>query len=460
MAYDTGVGAAMPARVGLFGKLPDRGDFVRRDLPNSFVDAWDTWLQHGMAASRAALGEGWLDAWLCAPVWRFALPAGMFGSDGWTGVMMPSVDRAGRYFPLTLAAAVPAGVPAPALLAGSWIDAVESVALSALNEGCNYDDFAGAVAGLPPFPPLRAENWHEGWRARTTSGDPDALLFALGAASGAAIGARCLFVTRGGGRVAPAAWVLPHLPPHRAFIGLIDDLESGGVQMGAMPMAAGMAVPMAIGGAAAVTSVAIADTELGHAASLFGSDYATDGGPVVSDEPPGGAFDQLFGELAPEPQAATPDAFGQPPPAQGTMPAPPPVSPSWASTMPEGETLPAAQPAALWQTPAGQLATAEAPAMVESDVATPVQPAPSWIAAADEPPFAASEMPASTAKSVGAADEPPVSAQSAIAADAPGEHERDVTPSPKDLFGDVADDVPPAPSGGLFDHKDGRGSPS
>ncbi len=454
MAYDTGAGSAMPARVGLFGKLPDRGDFVRRDLPNSFVDAWDTWLQNGMAASRAALGEGWLDAWLCAPVWRFALPAGMFGPDGWAGVLMPSVDRAGRYFPLTLAAAVPSGVPAPAMLATGWIAAVESVALSALNEGCNYDDFTSAVAGLPPFPPIRAEAWHDGWRARTASGDPDALLFSLGAASGAAMGARCLFVTRGGGRVAPAAWVLPHLPPYRAFIALINDLETDGAQIGgALPLASGMAVPMAIGGAAAVVPLAIVDTELGHAAGLFGSEFATHEGPVVSGEPPGGAFDQLFGELSPEQPSAS-DASGPSHPPQAELVAAPPATPLWASGMQEGETLADTEATASWQTPVDPLGVAD------SSMATPVQSAPSWSSAAGESPFAASEMPASTPRNVEAADEHAAGAQSAIAVDAPQAQEKEVTLSPKDLFGDAVDDVPPAPTTGLFDHKDGTGSPS
>jgi type VI secretion system protein ImpM len=41
--------------------------------------------------------------YLTFPVWRFLLPVGVLGSTAWTGVLMPSVDRVGRYFPLTLA---------------------------------------------------------------------------------------------------------------------------------------------------------------------------------------------------------------------------------------------------------------------------------------------------------------------------------------------------------------------
>lgn len=89
--------------VGFFGKLPARGDFVRAGLPRSFTDPWDAWLQQVLPASRGILAEVWEPAWLEAPVWRFALPPGLCGPDPVLGLWLPSVDRAGRYFPLTLA---------------------------------------------------------------------------------------------------------------------------------------------------------------------------------------------------------------------------------------------------------------------------------------------------------------------------------------------------------------------
>ncbi len=52
------------------------------------------------------LGEAWLSAWLEAPVWRFALTAGICGPDAALGLWLPSVDSAGRYFPLTVAAVI------------------------------------------------------------------------------------------------------------------------------------------------------------------------------------------------------------------------------------------------------------------------------------------------------------------------------------------------------------------
>ena len=93
--------------VGFFGKLPSHGDFLRRQVSDAFVGVWDGWLQECLAASRAELGDRWLDVYLTSPVWRFACAAGTCGPAPVVGVMVPSVDRVGRYFPLTLVAELP-----------------------------------------------------------------------------------------------------------------------------------------------------------------------------------------------------------------------------------------------------------------------------------------------------------------------------------------------------------------
>src|SRR5262245_41102935 len=93
--------------LGLYGKLPSHGDFLRRRASDAFVETWDGWLQEGMVASRAALGERWLDVYLTSPAWRFACAAGVCGAEPVIGLLVPSVDRVGRYFPLTLVAELP-----------------------------------------------------------------------------------------------------------------------------------------------------------------------------------------------------------------------------------------------------------------------------------------------------------------------------------------------------------------
>jgi type VI secretion system protein ImpM len=88
--------------VGLYGKLPTHGDFLRRRVADDFIAAWDPWLQSCIAESRAVLGEQWLSVYLTSPVWRFALAPRVCGAAPAAGLLVPSVDRVGRYFPLTL----------------------------------------------------------------------------------------------------------------------------------------------------------------------------------------------------------------------------------------------------------------------------------------------------------------------------------------------------------------------
>ena len=115
---------------GFFGKIPSHGDFVARRLPPGFTGPWDAWLQAGMADSQARLGDAWLAVYLNSPIWRFALGAGVCGPQACYGVMMPSVDRVGRYFPFTIAAAgAPGRRCAPSAV---WYAALEAQALAAL----------------------------------------------------------------------------------------------------------------------------------------------------------------------------------------------------------------------------------------------------------------------------------------------------------------------------------------
>ena len=87
---------------GWFGKLPGMGDFDQRRLPPRFRAIWDEWLQKGLQTLRAER-EDWLAHYLQAPIWFFALGEGVMSPSPWIGVLMPSVDSVGRYFPLTVA---------------------------------------------------------------------------------------------------------------------------------------------------------------------------------------------------------------------------------------------------------------------------------------------------------------------------------------------------------------------
>ena len=135
---------------GFYGKLAGRGDFIHRGLPSSFIEPWDAWLAAGIAASQGELGPAWLDAYLVSPLWRFALAPGLSGATAVTGVMMPSVDRVGRYFPLTIACLLDADADLGSLLGGpdDWYERVEALLLSTLDEDSEFEVFESAVAAL------------------------------------------------------------------------------------------------------------------------------------------------------------------------------------------------------------------------------------------------------------------------------------------------------------------------
>jgi type VI secretion system protein ImpM len=140
------------AAPGYHGKLVAKGDFVTRRLPRGFLDPWDSWLQDVIGGSRARMGEAWLDAYLTSPIWRFVLSAGLCGEGAAAGVLMPSVDRVGRYFPLTIVAMLAAGVDLLAIpvAAAGWFGKAEDLARSALADAFDFDGFDAQVAALGP----------------------------------------------------------------------------------------------------------------------------------------------------------------------------------------------------------------------------------------------------------------------------------------------------------------------
>lgn len=131
---------------GFFGKVPSRGDFVRGGLPADFVAPWDAWCQRMMSDSRNALGEVWEAAWLEAPVWCFALSPGACGEGAALGVWLPSVDRVGRYFPLTIAMAARCPLAELAARAGGFLDRVEQIGRDALEFDLTPADLARRTA--------------------------------------------------------------------------------------------------------------------------------------------------------------------------------------------------------------------------------------------------------------------------------------------------------------------------
>jgi type VI secretion system protein ImpM len=137
-----------------FGKMPALGDFFRIRAEAAFVEVWDAWLQEIMVAARGRYGAAWDECYLQAPLWRFVLPAGMAGPQAVLGVLMPSVDRVGRQFPLTLlAAADGAASPFRSYFANAaTLDALETLALETLGDDMTRDMLDERLASMAPQP--------------------------------------------------------------------------------------------------------------------------------------------------------------------------------------------------------------------------------------------------------------------------------------------------------------------
>lgn len=137
------------SETGFFGKVRTHGDFVARRLPAVFIEPWDRSVQAGMLEARSRYGAQWLPLYLNAPVWCFALGGTLCGDEAWAGVLMPGVDRVGRYFPFTLARPM-----APASLANwlrgaqAWFDAAVELALSTLAPSFDLERFDEQVRAL------------------------------------------------------------------------------------------------------------------------------------------------------------------------------------------------------------------------------------------------------------------------------------------------------------------------
>lgn len=149
---------------GYFGKVPSKGDFISRRLDRDVRMQLDQWLQPALQSSREMLGDEWMDLYLNAPIWRFYLEGGICGPYPVVGMMIPSVDKAGRYFPFLVAAQIPDFSLSVASIARAdgWLHSLEDILLSVLEDEFDIDyfdhqlakkafDLDNAPAGLNPL---------------------------------------------------------------------------------------------------------------------------------------------------------------------------------------------------------------------------------------------------------------------------------------------------------------------
>jgi type VI secretion system protein ImpM len=163
---DAGRGSA--GMIGLYGKMPAHGDFIRRNLPDGFVVPWDLWLQDALAFLKDSLGDDLEEAWERAPAWRFRLSAGTCGEAAAQGVLMPSCDWVGRLFPLTIARLAP---PGEAVMPAEWHEEVAARLAEGLAAGWRADDLMAALLPLDDRSAWPDEGpAPEGWWCRASGG--------------------------------------------------------------------------------------------------------------------------------------------------------------------------------------------------------------------------------------------------------------------------------------------------
>lgn len=221
---------------GFFGKLPSHGDFVSRRLPQGFLQSWDEWLQNVIACSREQLGDAWLEVYLTSPIWRFALSPNLVGEQSWTGILMPSVDRVGRYFPLTIAASVGPDLPLLQLIetADPWFERLDEIALATLQEeeSLDLDELAeqlvelGAPVSDTILQPIKRQPRQPKLAMRSSVVSIDNLVSVLPALTtrllSATLNAYGIWWTRGSDRITPSVLITEGLPPVQGFAALMD----------------------------------------------------------------------------------------------------------------------------------------------------------------------------------------------------------------------------------------------
>jgi len=206
---------------GYYGKAPCRGDFLRSGLSPDLVSAWDAAMQALMVAGRETLGDRWQGCYLSAPIWRFAVSPGMVGPRACAGIVMPSVDKVGRQFPLCLGCELESSGWEAFCALSPLFERLEAAALAMLEDDATPDALDTALAALPtPAPRRPACQARVGdATALVSRGGPDAALAALAAGDPVV-----LWQTEHAG--ASRILVLPDLPGGQQQAAAVFDIDA------------------------------------------------------------------------------------------------------------------------------------------------------------------------------------------------------------------------------------------
>ena len=220
-------------QAGLYGKLPAYGDFIFRNLNSAFITPWDEWLQHFISGSQEQIGEGWLNIYLTSPIWHFVLSPGVIDNNMWAGLMMPSVDRVGRYFPISIVKPFTSNInPVNFMLKQKdWFNSLERHCLTALNGNIDVDKLTSLVTEIEVLP-------QQNYQPTTNLGEMGPVLFGLAggdqeqlndvmpymlsAALATGLNSYSLWQTAGSEIVSPVLFSCQGLPPIGSVASMLD----------------------------------------------------------------------------------------------------------------------------------------------------------------------------------------------------------------------------------------------
>lgn len=189
-------------------------------------------MQSCVSASRDALGDSWLQAYLAAPIWRFWLGGDICGTAV-VGAFMSSLDGMGRYYPLTLfACANPGDAVAPPDIDAhdEWFAAAENLLLATLENNITFeaitnalDQFAAPTFRPTGFPLVDVSVLRSGAMASPLGNRSFSDLFALlRTANHSNVYANASFWwTAGGGDFVPFGFCCRHMPDPSLFASML-----------------------------------------------------------------------------------------------------------------------------------------------------------------------------------------------------------------------------------------------
>ena len=129
---------------GFYGKLPLSGDFVSRGIPPELLRFLDPWLARHIAP-RIHENALWPNHGL-----RFMLAPGIAGKHAQSGVILPSHDRTGRWFPLVCTAVIQEVSMVWGEAADDWFKQLASLCETASQGEITADELEQAISTILP----------------------------------------------------------------------------------------------------------------------------------------------------------------------------------------------------------------------------------------------------------------------------------------------------------------------